>query len=247
MRRSVVAGNWKMHGSSASIAQLLDELKALHVPDVDVIVFPPSTYIALAIERTKGAAIAVGAQNIHFETAGAFTGEVAAEMVADLGATHALVGHSERRELFGETDATVARKFSAVRRARMTPVLCVGETLAEREAGRAEAVVSRQLDAVLQSADAATVAGALIAYEPVWAIGTGRSASPADAQEMHRSIRARIRARFGEAADEVRILYGGSIKPSNAAALFECADVDGGLVGGASLDAKQFIEICRAA
>ena len=247
MRRSVVAGNWKMHGSSASIAQLLDELKALHVPDVDVIVFPPSTYIALAIERTNGAAIAVGAQNIHFETAGAFTGEVAAEMVADLGATHALVGHSERRELFGETDATVARKFSAVRRARMTPVLCVGETLAERQAGRAEAVVSRQLDAVLQSADAATVAGALIAYEPVWAIGTGRSASPADAQEMHRSIRARIRARFGEAADEVRILYGGSIKPSNAAALFECADVDGGLVGGASLDAKQFIEICRAA
>jgi triosephosphate isomerase len=247
MRRSVVAGNWKMHGSTASITRLLDELKRLRVPEVDVIVLPPTAYLTMAVRAMRGSSIAVGAQNVHFAAEGAFTGEVAAEMLADIGATHVLVGHSERRLLFGEDDELVARKFAAARRAGLTPILCVGETLAEREAGRAEATVARQVDAVLLTTDAATLAGSMIAYEPVWAIGTGRSAAPADAQQMHRSIRSRVGERFGAIADEVRILYGGSIKMDNAAELFAGADVDGGLVGGASLDAKQFIEICRAA
>jgi len=247
MRRSVVAGNWKMHGSTASIARLLDELKSLRVPDVDVIVFPPTAYIAWVVRTVKGGAIQVGAQNVHVESSGAYTGEVAAEMVADIGANYVLVGHSERRVMCGESDDVVARKFAAVRRAGLTPILCVGESLAEREAGRAEATVARQVDAVVRTIDAATLQHSMIAYEPVWAIGTGRSATAGDAQQMHRSIRSRIGERFGAVADDVRILYGGSINANNAAELFGGADVDGGLVGGASLDAKQFIEICRAA
>jgi len=247
MRRSVVAGNWKMHGSTASIARLLDELKPLRIPDVDVIVFPPTAYVAMAVHVLKGSSVAVGAQNVHSESDGAYTGEVAAEMMADIGATCVLVGHSERRTMCGESDEVAARKFAAVRRAGLTPILCVGETLAERETGRAEAIVARQLDAVLRTTDAATLKSSMIAYEPVWAIGTGRNATPADAQQMHRSIRSRIGEWFGSVADEVRILYGGSIKADNAVDLFAGADIDGGLVGGASLDAKQFIEICRAA
>ena len=247
MRRSVVAGNWKMHGSTASIARLLDELKPLRIPDVDVIVFPPAAYVAMVVRALKGSGIAVGAQNVHFEADGAYTGEVAAEMMADIGAAYVLVGHSERRTMCGESDDVVARKFAAVRRAGLTPILCVGETLAEREAGRAEATIARQVDAVLRGVDPATLERSMIAYEPVWAIGTGRSATPADAQQMHRWVRSRVGERFGSVADEVRILYGGSIKANNATDLFAGADVDGGLVGGASLDAKQFIEICRAA
>jgi triosephosphate isomerase (TIM) len=246
MRRAVVAGNWKMHGSTTSIGQLLDELRPLRVADVDVIVFPPMTYLASAVSAMKTSAIAVGAQNIHFESEGAYTGEVSAEMIADVGATHVLVGHSERRVMFGETDEVVIRKFAAARRVGLTPILCVGESLVEREAGRAEATVGKQLDAVMQTIDASALRNSIVAYEPVWAIGTGRSATPGDAQQMHRSIRARIRARFGAAADDVRIVYGGSIKSANAAELFAGDDVDGGLVGGASLDARQFVEICKA-
>jgi triosephosphate isomerase len=246
MRRLVVAANWKMHGSTTSIARLLDALKPLRLRNVDVIVFPPTSYVAMAVSAMKGTAVAVGAQNVHFESEGAYTGEVSAEMIADLGATHVLIGHSERRVMFGESDAIVVRKFAAALRARLTPILCVGETLAEREAGHAQSTVARQLDAVLQTIDAVAARRSLIAYEPVWAIGTGRSATPDDAQQMHRSIRARLRTRFGTVADEMRILYGGSIKSTNAAELFAADDVDGGLVGGASLDAKQFIEICGA-
>jgi triosephosphate isomerase (TIM) len=236
-----------MHGSIATIGRLLDELLPVRVPRIDVMVFPPMAYIASVVERLRGGAISVGAQNVHPEPAGAYTGEVAAEMVRDLGATHVLVGHSERRRLYGETDELVAQKFAAALRAGLEPLLCVGETSAERDAGRAEEVVTAQLMAVVGKVGVAALARAMIAYEPVWAIGTGRSATPSDAQAMHRAIRARIRAFDASVADGVRILYGGSINAGNAAALFAGADVDGGLVGGASLNAGQFMEICRAA
>ena len=247
MRRRVVAGNWKMHGSMESIGRLLDELLALQVPKADVLVFPPVVYLASVVHRLRGSSIWVGAQNVHPERSGAFTGEVAAEMIKDLGATHVLVGHSERRRLYGETNDLVALKFGAALRAGLEPILCVGETLAEREAGRAEAVVVAQLSAVLAKVGVSALRQAMIAYEPVWAIGTGRSASPDDAQTMHRAIRAQIRTSDAVVADEVRILYGGSINADNAAALFAGADVDGGLVGNASLNAGQFMDICRAA
>ena len=247
MRRRVVAGNWKMHGSIATIERLLDALVRLKVPNAEVVVFPPMAYLSTVIERTKGSRLLVGAQNIHAESSGAFTGEVAAEMVKDLGATHVLVGHSERRRWFGETDAIVAGKFAAALRVGLVPILCVGETSAERDDGRAESVVMAQLDAVIAAAGVATLRQAMVAYEPVWAIGTGRSATPVDAQSMHSAIRARIRALDAAVADGLRVLYGGSITDGNAAALFAGADVDGGLVGGASLNAEQFENICRAA
>ena len=247
MRRRVVAGNWKMHGSTATIEQLLDALVRLNVPRVDVLLFPPIAYLSAVVGRTKGSALKVGAQNIHAEPSGAFTGEVAAEMVKDLGATHVLIGHSERRRWFNETDAIVAQKFAAALRAGLVPVLCVGETSAERDDGRAEQVVMKQLDAIIASAGVASLQRAMLAYEPVWAIGTGRSATPTDAQTMHRAIRARIRTFDGSVADGLRILYGGSITDGNAGALFAGADVDGGLVGGASLNAGQFENICKAA
>jgi triosephosphate isomerase len=247
MRRSVVAANWKMHGSTTTIAGLLDELLEFDVADVELLVLPPMPYVAQVVGRLRGSRIRTGAQNIHPEPSGAFTGETAAEMVKDLGATHCLIGHSERRQLFGESDALCGQKFAAARRAGLTPVLCVGETEAQRLAGDAEAVVVGQLNAVLAAVGSAALSGALIAYEPVWAIGTGRTATPQDAQSMHAAIRRRLATADLELAAGTRILYGGSIKPANAAALFAQDDVDGGLVGGASLDAKQFLEICKAA
>jgi triosephosphate isomerase (TIM) len=247
MRRSVVAANWKMYGSSATIAGLLDELLGFDADAPQLLVLPPAPYLTQVVERLRGSRIQTGAQNIHPEPAGAFTGEIAAEMVADIGATHCLIGHSERRHLFGETDALCARKFVAARRAGLTPILCVGETEAQRARGEATPVVVAQLNAVLDVVGAAELAGALIAYEPVWAIGTGHTATPSDAQAMHAAIRDRLREADAVLAAEMSILYGGSIKPDNAAALFEQRDVDGGLVGGASLNAKQFLEICRAA
>jgi triosephosphate isomerase len=236
-----------MHGSSATIGQLLDKLVPVSFPEVDVLLFPPIAYLSSVVDRVRGSAISVGAQNIHPEPAGAYTGEVAAEMVKDLGATHVLVGHSERRRLYGETDELVAQKFAAALRAGLEPILCVGETLGERDVGRAEEVVTAQLIAVVGKVGIAALRRAMIAYEPVWAIGTGRSATPADAQAMHRAIRARIRGIDASIAEGVRILYGGSVTVGNAAALFAGADVDGGLVGGASLNAGQFVDICRAA
>ena len=236
-----------MHGSSATIAVLLEELLAVRVPQIDVVVFPPIAYLSWVVERLRGSEIAVGAQNVHPELAGAYTGEVAAEMIKDLGATHVLVGHSERRRLCDESDELVARKFAATRRAGLAPILCVGETLAEREAGRAEEVVAAQLSAIVSLVGIAAFECAMIAYEPVWAIGTGLSATPTDAQSMHHAIRAQIRALDVSIAEDLRILYGGSINGDNAASLFVGTDVDGGLVGGASLNARQFVEICRAA
>jgi triosephosphate isomerase (TIM) len=236
-----------MHGSTATIARLLDGLVTSAAASTDLLVLPPMPYLAQVVQRLRGTSIRVGAQNIHPEPMGAFTGETAAEMVKDLGATHALIGHSERRQLFGETDTLCTQKFSAALRAGLIPVLCVGETAAERERGDAFAVVARQLNAIIDVVGIAVFETAIVAYEPVWAIGTGRTATPDDAQAMHASIRARVRALDTVVADGLRILYGGSIKAENAAALFAEADVDGGLVGGASLNAGQFMEICRAA
>ncbi len=236
-----------MHGSSATIGKLLEELLPLDLAGTDVLLFPPFAYLAAVVQRVRDTRFGVGAQNIHADPAGAYTGEVAAEMVSDVGATHVLVGHSERRQWFGESDALVARKFGAAIRAGLVPILCIGETLTEREAGRADAVVTAQLDAVLDVVSVSAFERAMIAYEPVWAIGTGRSATPVDAQAMHAVIRARIRAIDPTVAEGLRVLYGGSVNAENAAALFACADVDGGLVGGASLNARQFMDICRAA
>jgi triosephosphate isomerase len=247
VRRPVVAANWKMHGSSATIATLLDAIVALQTPRTDVLVLPPAPYLPAVAQRLRGTKIGVGAQNIHFEPAGAFTGETAAEMVKDVGATHVLIGHSERRQLFGESDALCAKKFAAALRAGLLPILCVGETAAERERGDAANVVMRQLNAVIDAIGIVGFQDAYIAYEPVWAIGTGRTATPVDAQAMHEMIRAQVQARDAAIAARLPILYGGSIKADNAATLFAQVDVDGGLVGGASLNAGQFLEICKAA
>ena len=222
-----------MHGSRALLGAFAERTFAA---GVETLVFPPAVYLAEAVRRWPG--LGVGVQDVHAESAGAFTGEVAAEMVAELGVSHALVGHSERRQLFGEDDGIVAAKHAAARRAGLVPILCVGETLGERRAGRAEAVVLAQLDAVFATASAAR---AIIAYEPVWAIGTGETATPEQAQGMH----AVIREALGEPS--LRVLYGGSVKPENAAALFREDDIDGGLVGGASLDPASFGRIAEAA
>jgi triosephosphate isomerase len=240
MKRSrLVAGNWKMHGSRAFSSALLDALIAGlgRESSVEAAVCPPFPYLQQVAERLSGTAIALGAQNVSEHAQGAYTGEVSAAMLTDLGCRYVIVGHSERRQLYGERDAQVAAKFAAAQAAGITPILCVGETLEEREAGRTEEVVARQLGAILKQGDFGT---AVLAYEPVWAIGTGRNATPGEAQAVHEFLRARV-------FPETRILYGGSVKASNAAAIFAMPDVDGGLIGGASLVAKEFIEIVRAA
>jgi len=247
VRRPVVAANWKMHGSSATIATLLDAVVTLQALRAEVLVLPPAPYLLAVVQRLRGTVIGIGAQNIHSEAAGAYTGETAAEMVKDVGATHVLIGHSERRQLFGETDGLCAKKFAAALRAGLVPILCVGETAAERESGDAVLVVTRQLNAIIDAVGIGGFNDAIVAYEPIWAIGTGRTATPADAQAMHAAIRGEVRSRGVAIAERLRIVYGGSIKADNAAALFVQADVDGGLVGGASLNAGQFLEICRAA
>ncbi|HET9349916.1 MAG TPA: triose-phosphate isomerase [Burkholderiales bacterium] len=231
-RVRLVAGNWKMHGSRASIAALLDALVEGN-PTSACAACVPFPYLAQVAERLRGTRIAWGAQNVSEHAQGAYTGEVSAAMLAEFGCRYVIVGHSERRQLYGETDAQVAAKFAAVRSAGMTPILCVGETLAEREAGNTQAVVARQLSPV-------RFADAVLAYEPVWAIGTGRNATPEQAQAVHAFLRRRVPA-------ETPILYGGSVKPQNAAEIFAMPDVDGGLVGGASLVAKDFLDIVKAA
>lgn len=249
MRTSLVAGNWKMNGDRARIARLLDALVPVlaDLQGVEVAVCPPYPYIPMAVARLQGTSIAVGAQNLSDRDEGAFTGEVSGPMLADLGCRYVIVGHSERRDLHGESDALVARKFAAARRAGLTPILCVGERLEERDAGRALEVVGRQLEAVLALNPLAELEHAVIAYEPVWAIGTGRTATPGEAQEVHAFVRGRIAARDPGLAARLRILYGGSVTEDNAAGLFAMQDIDGALVGGASLDAARFTAICRAA
>ena len=249
MRKPLVAGNWKMHGSRAENTQLVRSLLDLLRPDAraEVLVCPPFVYLWETERMLKDTDVSLGAQSLCAEALGAFTGEVSGAMLRDVGCRYVLVGHSERRQLFGEHDALVARKFVAAQAHGLTPVLCVGETLEEREAGRTGEVVSRQLEAVLAVSGIAAFARAVVAYEPVWAIGTGRNATPGQAQDVHASIRAKLAALDAIIAGSVRILYGGSVKASNARELFAMADIDGGLVGGASLKAEEFAQICAAA
>lgn len=249
MRRPLVAGNWKMNGSKASIKELLDGIKQGigEVKNTEVAVCPPAVYLADVAAQLQGTPIALGAQNVSQEPAGAFTGEIAVSMLKDFSCRYVIVGHSERRTLYGETDAVVAQKFAAVRAAGLVPVLCIGETLQERESGVTEEVVSRQLDAVIALEGVGALADAVIAYEPVWAIGTGKTATPEQAQQVHAYIRSRIAERDAAVAEKVRILYGGSMNGANAATLVAQPDIDGGLIGGASLKAQEFITVCRAA
>ncbi len=237
-----------MHGDRAFIEAFVHALRSADLPaDVEVLLFPPATYLNELKTLLEGTAVGVGAQNLHPEPKGAFTGEVAAEMISDLGVAWTLVGHSERRQMFGESDDLVARKYQAALRAGLRPILCVGETLAEREAGNARSVVERQLGTVIGAVDQPGILASVVAYEPVWAIGTGRTATPAQAQEMHATIRAQLADVSPATADRVPILYGGSVKPDNAAELFAQSDIDGGLVGGASLEAVSFAAIVAAA
>lgn len=248
MRKKLVAGNWKMHGSLQNNAALLERVKA-GVVDLacEVAVCPPYPYLAQAQSLLAGSAVSWGAQSLSEHPAGAYTAEVSAAMLLDFGCRYVLVGHSERRTLFGETDEVVAAKFAAAQQASLIPVLCVGETLAEREAGLTASVVSRQLSAVLDVRGVAALASAVVAYEPVWAIGTGVTATPGQAQAVHVAIRRQVAALDASVANGLRILYGGSVKPQSAAELFGQADVDGGLIGGAALVADDFLAICRAA
>jgi triosephosphate isomerase len=243
--RVVVAANWKMHKGPDDARAFLTALRPSTGPRRPlVLVFPPAVSLAAALAARRHG-IGLGVQNIHWEDAGAFTGELSAPLARAAGATHTLVGHSERRQLFGETDADVARKASAALRHALTPVVCVGETLAERRAGRVDEVILRQLDAALGGLGAG--GDFLIAYEPVWAIGTGENATPQDAGEAHGTLRRRLVERLGPRGRDIPILYGGSVKPDNAAALMAAPDVDGVLVGGASLDPGSFARILEAA
>lgn len=248
MRRKFVAGNWKMNGSLAENQTRLTELKnGLTSSNIDMAVFPTAPYLSQCQSLLGASPIAWGAQTVSEYAAGAYTGEVSAEMLNDFGCEYVIIGHSERRELFGETDAQVAAKYIAAQQAGLIPVLCVGETLEQREAGDTQAVISKQVNAVLEAAGIDSFAKAVIAYEPVWAIGTGKTATPEQAQQVHADIRAQLAQQNSNIADKVQILYGGSVKPANAKAIFAQADVDGALVGGAALNAQDFIQICNAA
>jgi len=248
-RRSIVAGNWKQNGSQAESAALLTGIKQGlgTVKKAQVVVCPPFILIPLASRELAGSTATWGGQNLDTHKSGAYTGEVSGPMLKDFGCTYVIVGHSERRAMFGETDQVVAEKFKAAQEAGLTPILCVGELLAERESNQTEAVVARQLDAVLSLVGIAALANSVIAYEPVWAIGTGKTASPQQAQDVHKFIRVRLATKDAKVADGLRILYGGSMKGSNAKELISQPDIDGGLIGGASLNAEEFLTICRAA
>jgi len=249
MRKILVAGNWKMHGSQPMVRELLEDLLAgTREPNgTDMAVFPPFPYLPQANSLLEGSPIALGAQNLNPAPQGAHTGEVSASMLLDFGCRYVLVGHSERRTLYGESDRDVADRFVAAQSAGLVPVLCVGETLEEREDGATEAVVERQLDAVLERTGIAGFDNAIVAYEPVWAIGTGKTATPEQAQAVHAFIRDKLASLDGIIAGQLRILYGGSVNGSNAADLFAREDIDGGLVGGASLKAQDFLAIRNAA
>ena len=249
MRQPLVAGNWKMNGTLESVTTLVEGIKAGldSVTKAEVAICPPFVYLDKVGQLIEGATIALGAQNVAKEDPGAYTGEIAAPMLKDFGCKYVIVGHSERRSLYGETDSLVAEKCARGLREGLTPILCVGELLEEREAGKTEEVVARQLDAVIDKVGIAGVGEGVIAYEPVWAIGTGRTASPEQAQEVHAFIRARLASQDAAVADGTRILYGGSMKGSNAEGLIGMDDIDGGLIGGASLKADEFLAICRAA
>lgn len=249
MRQPLVAGNWKMNGSRASVAALLDGLKAGfgRVTAAEVAVCAPAILIADTQASLQGSAIKWGGQDLSVHESGAYTGEIAGSMLADFGCHFVIIGHSERRAYHGESDALVAEKFTAARKAGLVPILCVGETLDEREQGITEQVVARQLDAVIEHCGIEQVGEGVIAYEPVWAIGTGKTATAEQAQGVHAFIRGRLAANSQAVADAVRVLYGGSMNPKNAAELLAQGDIDGGLIGGASLKPDDFLAVCSAA
>ncbi|QGZ32354.1 triose-phosphate isomerase [Stutzerimonas stutzeri] len=249
MRRPLVAGNWKMNGTRASVAELIEALRQQALPAaVEVVVFPSCVHLVQVVSGLEGSAIAVGAQDCAAQVGfGAFTGEESASQLVDAGCRWVLVGHSERRLVLGESDEVVSRKFSAALECGMTPVLCLGETLEERESGQTLEVVGRQLARVVADAGIAAFERAVVAYEPVWAIGSGLTATPQQAQEVHAAIREQLAREDRRIAEGARLLYGGSVKAENAAELFGMADIDGGLIGGASLKANDFGAICRAA
>jgi triosephosphate isomerase len=249
-RKLLIAGNWKMHGSLADSRRLVAALRA-GVPagaSATMLICPPYVYLPAVREWLQDSPIALGGQDLAATVGtGAYTGEVSGQMLRDVGCSYVIVGHSERRALYGETDSVVAAKFKAAQAAALTPIVCVGETLEQREAGDTQSVIERQVFAVVDSAGVAAFAKAVIAYEPVWAIGTGRTATPEQAQEVHAFIRGMIAGRDATIASGLSILYGGSVKGANARSLFAMADIDGGLVGGASLAAEEFLEIFRSA
>jgi triosephosphate isomerase len=248
MRKKIVAGNWKMHGSLATNAELLQAVRtAVAGVAVEVAVCVPYPYLDQVRKALEGSHVAWGAQDVSEHAQGAYTGEVSAAMLADFGCRYVIVGHSERRSYYGDTDEVVAAKFEAAQKAGLIPILCVGETLDERERNVTAEVVTRQLDAVIFRCGIASLAKAVVAYEPVWAIGTGRTATPEQAQEVHALIRARIAKDDAAVAAGLRIQYGGSMKPGNAQELMAQPDIDGGLIGGAALVAADFAAICAAA
>ncbi|MGI9045922.1 MAG: triose-phosphate isomerase [Burkholderiales bacterium] len=249
MRQKLVAGNWKMHGNLGQNRSLLEAVRRSvdDFPEVCCAVLVPYPYLAQTQESLQSTRLQWGAQNVSEFASGAYTGEVSARMLCDFGCRFAIVGHSERRALYGEDSGTVARKFKAAQAGGLIPILCVGESLDERESSLTEDIVGSQLDSVLNHCGAASLAEAVVAYEPVWAIGTGKTASPAQAQAVHAFIRDRIAGQEGAIAAELRILYGGSVKAANAKELFAMPDIDGGLIGGASLAADEFLAICNAA
>lgn len=248
MRSKLVAGNWKMNGNLASNQALLKSLIPLlaSMSGVSCAVCAPYPYLAQTEHILRGSGIAWGAQDVCEYEHGAYTGGVSAGMVADFGCRYVIVGHSERRALFGDTDTVVAKKFAAVLKAGLTPILCVGETLAERESGVMEQVIARQLYAVVALSGVTALERAVVAYEPVWAIGTGKTATPAQAQAVHAFIRGRVAEQDMRVADALAVIYGGSVKASNAKELFAMPDIDGGLIGGAALVAEEFAAICKA-
>jgi len=246
MRHPFIAGNWKMFKTVHDTVVYVKEFRSLvkDIEDVEIVIAPPFTAVHAAAEAARNSTIGVAAQNLHWERDGAFTGEISGPMIKEAGAEYVIIGHSERRTLFGETDQTVNRKIGAAVAAGLVPIVCIGETLAEREAGEMLSVLDRQIKAGFDGITGEQVAALVIAYEPVWAIGTGRTATAVQAQEAHAHIRQRLRQWFGApAADECHVIYGGSVKPDNTKDLIAQPDVDGALVGGASLDIKSFFEI----
>ena len=250
MRRPLIAGNWKMNGSRALAVALTEAVMAASdgAEDVDVVLCPPAPYLNLVASAAAGRTLGVGAQDCSEFESGAYTGETAAPMLRDVGCSHVIIGHSERRQFFGDTDERIAAKIRQAYAAELIVIFCVGETLEERKQNATESIVARQLEAVTAQAEASAILGnTVIAYEPVWAIGTGESAAPDQAQRVHSLIRARLAKIDAQLAETARVLYGGSVKPENAAELFAMPDIDGALIGGASLKAESFMAICRTA
>ena len=249
MRKPFVVGNWKMNGSADTTTALAKEVVERFDPplSIDVALCPPSVFLHLISNHLQDSPIALGAQDVSEHSSGAYTGEIAASMLAETGCRYVIIGHSERRKYFGDSNARIQAKFIKALEFDLIPIVCIGETLEERESELTEEVLDQQLDVLLQIETGVALSYAVLAYEPVWAIGTGNTATPEQAQEVHRFIRDRIFQKNAAVSQEIRILYGGSVKPNNASSLFSMQDIDGGLIGGASLEASQFVDICRAA